>query len=118
MATSEKTLTLLVHQLGRVVHLGGCDGTVVCRHLVVLEGDNNIRNLAVAVFHLRGIAELLIFTKKNKDIKLEADIKLASRELGALMRLWVREQLQSSNTKNSFERSTSLKVSQNSPLHR
>lgn len=73
MATSAQKLTLLVHQLGSVVHLGGCDGAVVCRHLVVQTG----RRQREKTRRHRGAINLS--EGKNKDVKLEGDIKTRRR---------------------------------------
>lgn len=74
MATSEKTLTLLVHQLGRVVHLGGCDGAVVCRHLVVQMGrQQHEKTRRCLSFHLGRRGAINLSEGKNKDVELEGE---------------------------------------------
>lgn len=80
MATSAQKLTLLVHQLGRVVHLGGCDGAVVCRHLVVQTGRRQReKTRRRPSFHPGRRGAINLSEGKNKDVKLEGDIKTRRR---------------------------------------
>lgn len=75
-----KTLTLLVHQLGRVVHLGGCNGAVVCRHLVVQTGRQREKTRRRLSFQLGRHGAINLSERENKDVGLEDDIKVASGE--------------------------------------
>lgn len=82
MATSAQTLTLLVHQLGRVVHLSGCDGAVGCRHLVVqMERRQREKTRRCLCLFTSGAAEPLILAReRTKTSNLRAILKLASGE--------------------------------------
>lgn len=83
MATSAQTLTLLVHQLGRVVHLGGCDGAVVCRHLVVQTGrDDNVRKTrrCLCLFTSGAAEPLILARERTKTSNWRAILKLAGGE--------------------------------------
>lgn len=111
------TLTLLIHQLGSVVHVCGCGAAVICRHLVVEGKKNSVRETFISFSHLRYFSMINPGIKSSRtgtsnsgvfDIKIVL-VTWCNEELHIfkdLIGMEVQEQPRSPNTEYSYRRWT------------